>query len=681
MSLLSSLSNRIFLASALLTVLSIGVAVGVINRTATARAEEDLARSLEEAGTLVEQFQSLLFEHLVREARLIADLPKLKAAVDVDHEPTVQPLAADYRTQIDADLFLVTNREGRTLGLAEDLGLPPEAVVGFDGTKQARAGHETVSFWPRPEGLLQVVSVPIYLGPEVLGTLTAGVSLDRRLATRIKALTRTEVVFGSEGVIHASTLPDANFAELAPLLTTPGVATVVVGGEEFVAVRRLLVLGPAQRGVTPGSPGSTDNSGSLGIGSATPGVAPAAAAAAQASGGSPGAGSGSSVVISGSGVGVDDAARAPVAVILRSRTEHLRFLRTLHTALAFTALAAVIGATVLSFAVARTITRPLGGLIATMREMAATGDLTRQLPSVPASRWEDEDARVLTSTFRALTASLGRFQHEAAQRERLSSLGRLSTVVAHEIRNPLMIIKASLRTLRRDARHPDASEAIGDIEEEVRRLNALVNEVLDYAKPIRFDYGAVDLNALCRAAATAASADQPAPAVRLFEDRKAGEIVTDAERLRLVLINVLTNARDAVLARQAGAETAMPAAASSSQASSSTAASVTPAAQATAAGSLNANVELRTDCPGTDTVRITVTDRGSGILPEHLARIFDPFFTTKRTGSGLGLAIAKNIVEGLGGTIAIASEPSRGTTVRITLPREAPRDRRQAGEA
>ena len=72
---------------------------------------------------------------------------------------------------------------------------------------------------------------------------------------------------------------------------------------------------------------------------------------------------------------------------------------------------------------------------------------------------------------------------------------------------------------------------------------------------------------------------------------------------------------------------------------------------------------------------------GPGIARDVLPRIFDPFFTTKRTGSGLGLAIAKNIVEGLGGTIAIGSEPSRGTTVRITLPREAPRDRRQAGEA
>jgi signal transduction histidine kinase len=227
-----------------------------------------------------------------------------------------------------------------------------------------------------------------------------------------------------------------------------------------------------------------------------------------------------------------------------------------------------------------------------------------------------------------------------------------------------MIIKASLRTLRRDANHlPDANEAIGDIEEEVRRLNSLVNEVLDYARPIRFDYGAVDLNALCRAAATAASAGQPAPAVRFFENAGTGEITTDGERLRLVLINVLTNARDAVLARQAGAETG------------------TAAAKTTMPATSGADVELRTDCPGADTVRITVTDRGQGIPREHLARIFDPFFTTKRTGSGLGLAIAKNIVEGLGGTIAIASEPSRGTTVRITLPREAPRDRRQAGDA
>ena len=62
--------------------------------------------------------------------------------------------------------------------------------------------------------------------------------------------------------------------------------------------------------------------------------------------------------------------------------------------------------------------------------------------------WQDEDARLLATTFNTLTDSIARFQREAAQKERLSSLGRLSTVIAHEVRNPLMIIKAALRSLR-----------------------------------------------------------------------------------------------------------------------------------------------------------------------------------------------------------------------------------------
>ena len=69
-----------------------------------------------------------------------------------------------------------------------------------------------------------------------------------------------------------------------------------------------------------------------------------------------------------------------------------------------------------------------------------------------AGGWDDEDARVLARTFDTLTDSIARFQREAAQRERLSSLGRLSTVIAHEIRNPLMIIKGALRQLTRGRR-------------------------------------------------------------------------------------------------------------------------------------------------------------------------------------------------------------------------------------
>jgi two-component system NtrC family sensor kinase len=67
-------------------------------------------------------------------------------------------------------------------------------------------------------------------------------------------------------------------------------------------------------------------------------------------------------------------------------------------------------------------------------------------------------------------------------------------------------------------------------------------------------------------------------------------------------------------------------------------------------------------------VSVDVQDRGGGIPPEDLARVFEPYFTTRRTGSGIGLAISRNIIEGLGGTIAIASRLGEGTVVKIELP-------------
>ena len=85
-----------------------------------------------------------------------------------------------------------------------------------------------------------------------------------------------------------------------------------------------------------------------------------------------------------------------------------------------------------------------------MREMAATGDLTRKSRSADGAGGTTRTRGCWRDTFNTLTDSIARFQREAAQRERLSSLGRLSTVVAHEIRNPLMIIKASLRALQQD---------------------------------------------------------------------------------------------------------------------------------------------------------------------------------------------------------------------------------------
>ncbi len=460
------------------------------------------------------------------------------------------------------------------------------------------------------EALLQVVSVPIFIDPgqEILGTLTAGVSLSRRLADRIKALTQSEVVFVDRGAVQASTLPALAGRDLGSV-GREGASWIAVDGEEYEVVRWPLTLQ-----TVPGAP------------------APAAAAAPP------------------------DAGAGPYVLVLRSRTAHQAFLRTLYTWLAVTAALAVLLATVLSYAVARTVTRPIRALTETMRAMASAGTLAAH-PAPPPGRWEDEDARVLTETFRTLTASLERSQQEARQKERLSSLGRLSTVLAHEVRNPLMIIKASLRALRRSQPHSESVlAAVGDIEGEVGRLNRIVHEVLDYARPIAFSYQRVDVGRLVRDAAHAVTAGQAGPAIDVDTPAPL-DIVTDGERVRQALVNVLANARDAVLAREKAAEGALAAPSDGG---------ARDGAERTRPGDVTVAVRPL----GDHQVEIVVQDTGIGVPAEQMSRIFEPFFTTKTTGSGIGLAITRNIVDGLGGGVTIESEPGRGTTVRLTLPRK-----------
>ena len=589
MNLFSSLTNRIFFASALLTVVAIAVAVYRVNVAVTAQSENELRRGITEAGTLLEEYRTRMFEHFAREGRLVADLSNMKAAMTTD-PLTVKPIADRYQGQIGCDLLLVTDPAGAVLATSGRLKTDDPATRLREAVADAKRGKETVSLWPYTGGVIQVVTVPSFLvsrgsDPEFVGTVTVGFSLDAETAQQFKRLTNSEIAFAVDGRVEASTLPEQYGSQLESLVGTEDVQVIQLGDGEYVAVSRIL---PLQASVSHAS-----------------------------------------------------STKGPVAtaLILRSRTERLRFLNAVHRELAVTAFLAVMAATLVSYAVARTVTRPLDTITATMREMATTGDLTRKIALSPNARWEDEDARLLANTFNTMTDSIGRFQREAAQRERLSSLGRLSTVVAHEIRNPLMIIRTALRTLKQGTGHsPEVEGAIADIDEEVTRLNRIVTEVLDFARPIKFDLAAVNVNALCEDAARAVGSEEPGVAAHLDLDRQIGEIVTDGERVRLALVNVLTNARHAVLAR-----------------------TDRPAAAARA-------IELVTRNATPGRVSIEVRDRGVGIAPDDLSRVFDPFFTTRRTGTGLGLAITRRIIEGLGGTITVTSRPGHGTDVRIELP-------------
>src|SRR5438132_12546984 len=124
----SSLTNRIFVACMLLAMLSLGFAFYFVNARATREAEAELRRGLNEAGILVDQNRVALTDTFTRLARLVADLPKLKAAVETGEAPTVQPLADEYRDQVKADILLLTIRRGTLTGKSgagtEDLTVP-----------------------------------------------------------------------------------------------------------------------------------------------------------------------------------------------------------------------------------------------------------------------------------------------------------------------------------------------------------------------------------------------------------------------------------------------------------------------------------------------------------------------------------------------------------------------------
>jgi signal transduction histidine kinase len=573
MSVFSSLTNRIFVAFGLLVVGAIGVAIYRLTVSVTAQAEADLRAGLAEAASLVDELSRAEFADFVVKGQLIADLPRLSAAASTDHAPTVQPIAEEYQARVGFDVFVVAGRTGHILAQAGRLKPDASRLSGIFAA--CRASDDGTAFWPYADGVLHAIAIPLVVGPSSFGTLLVGHGLDRSTAVRLKTMTRSEVAFAHGSRVLASSLDAARTAALGPTIHESGVFTRTLAGVEYVGRVQTLGAGPASA--------------------------------------------------------------EPVAIVLRSRTEHLAFLPPLRWQIAVTGLAAVLAATLVGYLIARTVTRPLRALTSAMREIAATGDLTRPAPAT--GRWDDEDARQLAATFSQLTGALSRFQREAAQRERLSSLGRLSTVVAHEVRNPLMIIRGALRPLHRHP-SPDVTAAAVSIDEEVSRLNRVVTDVLDFAKPIRFELAEADLAAICTDAARAAATGPGHEPVALEIEATPAPLVTDAERLRSVLVNLLSNAQQAV--RSLKRQPPEPA------------------------------IRLRASRLADRGWRIDVVDRGAGISAEDLPRLFEPFFTTRRTGSGLGLALARNVIEGLGGSIAVTSRTGEGTTVRIDLPAGGP---------
>ena len=223
-------------------------------------------------------------------------------------------------------------------------------------------------------------------------------------------------------------------------------------------------------------------------------------------------------------------------------------------------------------------------------------------------------------------------QAELLRKERLSVMGELAAGLAHEIRNPLQIIQGTAEMVCR--KHPLAAEELDDVVEEVRRMNHLVRDLLDYARPLQVERRLLGVGELLDRAL--AEVGLPRDGVDVALDLEGGcRCSVDPLLLVRVLVNLLSNSVEAMTDGRG-------------------------------------RVDVVATCDDRGDVVIEVRDDGVGLAAEDLPQLFTPFFSRKAAGIGLGLCLSRRIVEQHGGQIRVQSRPGEGTTFSFDLPLYVP---------
>jgi len=249
--------------------------------------------------------------------------------------------------------------------------------------------------------------------------------------------------------------------------------------------------------------------------------------------------------------------------------------------------------------------------------------------------------------FRDLTR-VEQLEERERLRDRLAAVGEMAAAIAHEVKNPLAGIEVMAGLLRRKLPDvPEAQSALTDIITEAKMANAIVQEVLDFVRPIRLqvEYTSVSgaVQGALQLSETQARRGGIDVVVRLPE--QLPQIQADPHQLTQVFTNLLLNAYEAMNGQGRITVSADP-------------------------------VRLEDGEEGRAAVLVRIADDGPGIPQDVAERIFEPFFTTKSQGSGLGLAIVRKIVNAHDGRIDLETAPGAGTTIRITLPVTADTDGR-----
>ncbi len=286
------------------------------------------------------------------------------------------------------------------------------------------------------------------------------------------------------------------------------------------------------------------------------------------------------------------------------------------------------------FFISRSLVSPLTRLAQTARKVGA-GELQRRM--IPGNIPE---TREVSLAFNAMLDSLekGRKAVEKANQEMsrqnlLAEMGKFSMMIAHEIKNPLSIIKSSFDLLKKDPADPSNSVLIGYIEEEIQRINGLIEDFLSFAKPAKPSFRVVDANNMLRDCIDRFGRMDTTKNIKFKGHIPEMSCLSylDPDLFRRAIDNILKNAVEAC----------------------------------SGSGMIFVDAVCKEDIWEVD-----IADDGCGIQENMLDKIFNPFITTRAKGTGLGLAYTAQVISAHSGSISVVNRAQKGARFKIEIPRE-----------
>jgi two-component system, NtrC family, sensor kinase len=224
------------------------------------------------------------------------------------------------------------------------------------------------------------------------------------------------------------------------------------------------------------------------------------------------------------------------------------------------------------------------------------------------------------------------------QTEKLAALGTLSAGIAHEMNNPLGIITSRIEVMLLDAEENSLpAQVLEDLQvlhRATQRVARIATNLRSFARQAPREHAPLDLNAVVEETLLLMRKPLEVDGINIVStlDRELPPILGDAGTLQQVLLNLVTNAREAM----------------------------------GSGGEIRLETARHAERP--NWVRLVVADTGPGISPEELTKVFDPFYTTKARGTGLGLSVSYGIIQDHHGTVDVQSSPGQGTTFTLTFP-------------